>query len=154
MISFKDAPNNEKTFVEVKSANRLTEFGIRKAWFVSGKDILRSANKAVLARPRHGRVYRVKTASGRTRRHIASRPLESHANLSGRLRRSMQWKVSGMQLNFGYGIAKANAPDYAPFLENGTTRMEARPTLKNAIDENRRNIEQHLIQQVNAEFNK
>ena len=65
----------------------------------------------------------------------------------------MQWKVRGRDLDFGYGIAKANAPDYAPFVENGTTRMEPRPTLKNAIEENKRNAEQHLLFNVVKEFN-
>ena len=145
---------NEAVFLKLSRASRLTEFGIRKAWFAVGKDLIASANKAVLKRPRQGRVYIVRSPSGRRRRHRASRPGESHANLTGQLRKSIQWKVRGRDLDFGYGIAKANAPPYAQFVENGTTRMEARPTLLNAINENRRNAEQHLLNSVVQEFNK
>ena len=152
MISVNESGNNDLVFLKMSESTRLTEFGLRKAWFAVGKDLLKSANKAVLAKPRKGRLYIFRGPRGGRRRHRASRPFESHANLTGKLRKSMQWKVRGRDLDFGYGVANAKAPDYAPFVENGTTRMEPRPTLKNAIEENKRNAEQHLLNFVAKEF--
>jgi hypothetical protein len=67
---------------------------------------------------------------------VASAPGETHANLSGRLRRSIGWKVSGThEMEWGYGVVqkKDEAPYYAPYVEEGTTRMDARPSLGNAV---------------------
>ena len=152
MILISEDPRNRVAIARINRISEITEFGIRRAWFAVGKDLLDSANEAVLRRPRHGRVYFRRGPSGRRRRHVASRPLESHANLSGTLRKSMQWKVRGRDLRFGYGAATANAPEYARFVEEGTSRMVRRPTLRNSIDANRRNTEQHLVQAVFREF--
>lgn len=153
MIEFKQKRENDKVYVELKSNIKLTEFAIRRAWFKVGADMLRTANKSVLKKPRQGRLYVTRMRDGRRRRHRASKPFESHANFSGALRRSMQWKVSGTQLRFGYGIANANAPEYGTYLEFGTGKLKPRPTLQNAIEGNERNAEQHLIEEVNKEFN-
>ena len=152
MIDISQDKGNDLVFIKMSESTRLTEFGLRKAWFKIGKDLIASADKAVLERPRHGRVYIVRGPRGGRRKHRASRPFESHANLTGKLRKSIQWKVRGRDLDFGYGVANTQAPDYANFVEQGTERASPRPTLKNAIDANKRNAEQHLLESVMAEF--
>ena len=154
MIELKGSPKNEEVYIKMKTSNRITSFAIRRAWFAVGKDVLTTARKEIRKKPRHGKVYVRRTASGRKRVHVASRPYESHANFSGDLGNSMQWKVSGPDLRFGYGIAKANAPDYASDMENGTPggKIKPRPTLRNSINDNKRNAEQHLVSSVNEGF--
>ena len=120
-----------------------TQKEMRFALHTIGAKHKRNADNAILGRTekKRGRVYRVRTGAGkRTRRHRASAPGQSHANLSGRLRRSIGWKVRGSkQLEFGYGLGKEEAPDYAAFVEGGTSRMKARSSLLNAMRSERRN---------------
>lgn len=97
----------------------------------------KEANKEILRKPKGGQTYIVRGRGGRMKRHVSSAPFESHANLTGTLRRSLSWKVIGWQeAEFGYGIASNamnKAPDYAPMVELGTRFMEPRPSLRNAV---------------------
>lgn len=150
-ITFTPSKNMDRTFVKLKSSAVITERGIRKAWFKVGQDVKRRANAEILRKPKGGKTYIIRTAGGRKRRHVASKAGETHANLSGALRRSIEWRVRGDQLDFGYGVVKT-APEYASFVEEGTGRMGARPTLRNAINDTKRNAEQHLRDAVEKEF--
>lgn len=143
--------DTEKVLVKLEQANILTEKGIRRAWFAVGKDLKASANKEILRRPKGGRTYIRRDRAGRRRRHVASAPFETHANMTGALRKSIGWKVRGVQLEYGYGATKP-APSYAPFVELGTTKMEPRPSIQNSIKENRRNTERHLSDSVLREL--
>jgi hypothetical protein len=67
---------------------------------------------------------------GRRRRHQSSAPGETHADLTGNLRKSLGWKVSGKKLQIGYG---AGAPDYAE-IEFGYGKVEARPSIGNRVE--------------------
>lgn len=147
----------QKALIFASRTSQLTAFGIRKAWFDVGKDLKDEANKEMLKKPRQGRVYFIRTASGRRRRHVASRPFETHANLSGTLRRSMGWKVTGIELRFGYGLLNNDAPPYARAIEFGakfkTHRLEKRPSLLNSIKANRRNSINHIKRHVGKSLN-
>lgn len=102
------------------------------------------ANKEILRKPKAGRTYIARDRSGRKRRHKASAPGESHANLSGTLRRSLSWKVFGWEkAEFGYGVssnAQNKAPGYAGFVELGTRLMKPRPSLQNAVRATERDV--------------
>jgi HK97 gp10 family phage protein len=126
---------------------------IRQGFFKLGRDLKAEANREILKGTKTGRVYYIRTASGRKRRgrkrrgrkrrHVSSAPGETHANITGNLRRSIGWVVTGSKyLNFGYGVdPRGPAPEYGEWLEFGTTRMKARPTLQNAIAATERNAE-------------
>ncbi len=152
-ISFKIPSKSDKVFFKLTTSRVIIERGIRKAWFRVGQDLKRTANTEILRKPKSGRTYIIRTPSGRKRRHVASAPGETHANRSGRLRKAIEWRVRGDQLNFGYGIiGGSDSPEYASFVEEGTKRMAARPTLRNSIESNRRNAEQHLAKAVQEEW--
>lgn len=120
---------------KIRGAGQDTVKAVRGAMFDSGHDLIKSANTAVLREFKTGRVYKIRTKGGSRRTHRASGPGQSHANLSGMLRRSLQFQLHGTKsIEFGYGASKSNAPDYAEFLEGGTSKMAARPTLENALD--------------------
>jgi len=65
--------------------------------------------------------------------HRSSAPGEAPAVDSGELLRSIVFDVRGMEMEIG---AEAGAP-YAELLEEGTSKMKARPFLEPAIEEHR-----------------
>jgi len=153
MMDVKMQPGGDAVLLRIQNAGQITKRGIRQGFFSLGKDLKATANEDILRKPKKGHTYIVRGPSGRKRRHVASAPGESHANLSGKLRRSIGWKVSGAEnMEFGYGAGPDEAPDYADFVENGTSRMAARPSLRNAVDKNIRNAEVHFIKQIVRRF--
>lgn len=136
----------------IRNINKLSRKGLRKAWFSVGQDLKRTANEAILSKNKNGHTYIIKGPKGRKRKHRASAPYESHANMHGTLRRSIGWKVSGAELVFGYGVTRNDAPNYARWVEFGTKRMLARPSLRLAIAKTRGNTIGTLSQAVRAEF--
>ena len=128
-----------RALAKIDEHAEITERSIRYAWFELGKELKGVALAEIRSRDKRGRVYLIRGPSGRMRRHIASAPGQSHASRSGRLERSISWKIRGdNSLDFGYGVSTtaANAaPDHDIFVEFGTRNMFARPSLLNAVNQ-------------------
>ncbi len=127
MLKLQADPNNKRVFVQLNELEDRTRRGVRQFWFALGKSLIKTFNKAVLAKPRRGKVY-LRRKGGRKRRHVASLPGETPANDTGNYRKSIGYQIRGeMEMEFG------NRAEYASFLENGTKRMKPRPGLGNAV---------------------
>lgn len=92
-----------------------------------------------LSTPGTGRTYRRPGASGPSAViHVASAPGKPPAVDTGRLRASYTWRTGvdarGAFVEIGTNVL------YAPFLEFGTRRMAARPHLRPAVNELRKEI--------------
>lgn len=152
MIKVTSPRGNQKVFAELASIEEGTRKAIRQAWFALGKDLERQARAEARRRPKSGRTYVIRIR-GRIRRHRASAPGESHANITRELIDSVGWKVHGTDsMVFGYGIT-SGAPRWAPFVEMGTRNMDARPTLENAIDAIQGTAEERWQEAMFREFN-
>ena len=139
MLDIISANGNRKTFESAEQLVANTKFGIQKALYRTGKELIGSFNQQVLAKNKTGRLYIRKDSIGRRRRHIASAEGESPANRTGAYRRAVGFRVNGSdELIFG------NSAEYSGFLELGTSRMKARPGLGNSVQENERNILRNL----------
>ena len=134
------SPDSRQAVVRIKNIKKLTLAGIEHAWYTSGIGLIKATSKEILRKPKSGITYLIRNKAGRTRRHVASAPGETHADLTGALRKSLSFKVKKHQLEFGYGITKNDAPDYAN-IEFGRTGVAARPSLRNGIKDQSRNIE-------------
>lgn len=144
MITLRPGRENKKVLLRIEGLEQLTRRSIRHAWFDLGQALKKTASDNILAKPKHGRTYIIRYRSGRRRRHVASAAGESHANLTGKLRRSLGWKVQGSSsLEFGYGVTR-DTVEYAPPIENGTRRMGARPSLRIAVDQVSKNAENYF----------
>ena len=139
---------SRKVVVRVKGLKKLTQSGIDFAAYTSGKGLIKTVSKNILKKPKGGRVYIRRDRTGRRRRHIASAPGESIANRTGATRRSLSFKVNPGQLEFGYGVDKGDAPDYAKFPEFGTRNMKPRPSLQIGIKAERRNFQVNIKREV------
>ena len=147
-MSIKLDPNSRNAVARIRNLKKLTQRGIEFAGYMSGKMLVRATSEQILEKPKGGRTYVSRTRSGSRRRHVASAPGETHANFSGKLRRALDFKVTHTQLEFGYGVRRGDAPDYAGFVEFGTGRMAARPSLQNGIKSQERNIEKNFEREI------
>lgn len=156
-VTVTEGIDNPKAFLKMMGLEGATRRSIRHAWFELGKDLRAEANREILRKPKSGRVYVVRGRGGRRRRHVASAPGETHANLTGKLRRSIGWKVSGSdQMDFGYGVASTGrnaAPPYAPAIEFGRAdgSIAPRPSLQNAIRATQRRVPVEFEDQMERE---
>ncbi len=140
--------DSKRLVSKIKDFDKLTVAGIQYAAFISGKQLKTATSKEILRKPKSGRVYIRRTASGRRRRHVASAAGETHANMTGTLRRSLSFRVNTTSLEFGYGVTKGNAPNYAKFVENGTRKMGPRPSLMNGIKATRRSFQNNFEREI------
>lgn len=97
--------------------------GLQSVGFFLESDIKRSF------KPGHGRTYII-----HNKIHRASAPGEPPAVLTGRLRSSIASDLKKNSVKIGTNV------EYAKWLEFGTSRMEARPFLRPALERNRREI--------------
>ncbi len=141
---------NDRVFARIEGIEKLTKRGLRQGMFKSGQTLIGSANQEILKGSKTGRVYIRRDKTGRRRRHQTSAPGETHANLTGTLRKSLSFQLRGSsEIEFGYGVSSGkSAPEYARFVEFGTTRMKARPSLKNALNAEQGNITQHFEREI------
>lgn len=147
-MSIKIDSSSRKAVATIKNLDKLTKSGIEHAGYTSGRGLMKATSAAILEKPKGGRVYLLRTKSGRRRKHRASAAGESHANLSGTLRKTLSFKVSSTDLEFGYGVDKNDAPDYAAFLEFGTRKIKPRPSLQNGIKSQRRNMQNNFDREI------
>ena len=145
-VKFTGSRQNRKVFAVIEDLPGLTRRGLRQGMFKAGQGLIGEANREILKGSKTGIVYIRRTRAGRRRRHKSSAPGETHANLSGALRKSLSFQLRGSsEIEFGYGVSSGkDAPEYAKWVEFGTTKMKARPSLNNALDAEQGNMTQHF----------
>lgn len=143
----------------IKNANAKA---IRMAMYFIGRDLVNTSQEMIQSKNKSGRVY-LKRLGRVTRTHQASAPGEAPANFTGTLRKSLGFEVRGAdQLEFGSrnGPPAAGLSDrqavakYSKFLEEGTSKIAARPYLKPSFDKNKGNILQHFERLLEEELTK
>ena len=149
-VRFVPNRQNDRVFGRIENLQRLTRRGLRQGMFRAGQTLRAEASRAILNDPKTGIVYIRRDRSGRRRRHQSSAPGETHANLTGTLRRSLSFQLRGSsEIEFGYGVSSGrSAPDYAGFVEFGTTKMRARPSLLNTLRSQQGNLTQHFEREI------
>lgn len=151
MIKINADYNNRKILLKIKGIEKSTRQGIRQGFFEYGKDLVKTLNKNVLKKPKGGRTYLIRRGKTR-RRHIASNPGETAANISGSYRKTADFKLKGSDsMVFGAGSSKV---PYAEFLEKGTRKMKKRPGLGIAVKETERNAKNYIENQIKKYLHK
>jgi len=131
MIRVKANAKNRKTEIKISGSRSDIQRGVLDAFYEIGRMNQRFLRKSILKRNKTGRLYKF-----RGRLHRASAPGEFPANRSGKLRKSVDYKVRSNQMEFGV------SEDYGKYLEEGTKNMKprklvvetARQTQRNAVN--------------------
>lgn len=153
-LDIEGADNNRLAFESAENIAAHTRHGVEVALWRSGKDIQGEFNRQVLAKDKTGTIYIRRIKGGARRKHQASAPGETPANRTGKYRKGFSFNVDGAhQLRIGIP-AVGTGPDskYPLYLEVGTSRMEARPGLRNAIRASERDILRNLAGGIEAEL--
>ncbi len=157
-------PQNLIVKKQINGLPRETKEGIKNGFYYLGKDLVRTAQKLILKKPKTGRIYKIRQLK-RTITHQASAPGEAPANLSGKLRKSIDFLVTGgVKMEFGAleGGTGQRGVKYARPLERGTRNagvkhnvvIKPRPFLIRAIKLNYRNAQRHLDREINKALTK
>jgi HK97 gp10 family phage protein len=147
-MSLTITPSSRKAVLRIENLHKLTKSGVEHAAYTSGRGLVKTTSAQILKSPKGGKTYIRRDRAGRRRRHIASAAGQSIANQTGATRRSLSFKAGFKQIEFGYGVAKNDAPDYAQFPEFGTSKMKARPSLQNGIKSERRNFQNNFEREI------
>ncbi len=157
-VRFIAARENIEAYREIENIGGGTRRAIRQTWFRLGADLRKEAKAEILRKPKGGRTYYIRMRGGAVRRHVSSAPGETHANLTGALRRSISWKVHGTEsMEFGYGFStteRNKAPPYDAAIEFGTEdgKIKPRPSIANAIKVVEGRVEDHFQAEMAKEF--
>ena len=151
---FIKASGNRSVIGKIVGIEKLTKQGMRQAMFKSGQGLIRQASTEIIRKPKGGQTYIIRTRSGRRRRHVASAPGETHANITGETRKALSFQLHGTsQIEFGYGVSAGTKPsDWAGFLELGTKNMKPRPSVQNAIRAEQSRMVQHFEREIRKQF--
>lgn len=120
MMRVNQDPKNKKTFVDIENLTRKHKKAIRNANYDIGRESQNETRKSINNTGKTGKLYKIGN-----RVHRASSKGQAPANLSGKLKRSVDYSVRGhKQSEFGYKEL------YGKFLEDGTKNMGERPNIK------------------------
>lgn len=148
MTGFVLKASSKRVIKEIIGLDNLTKQGINQGMSDSGNALIKRASTEILRKPKSGRTYFIRNKRGRRRKHVASAPGETHANLTGATRRSLSFKLKdATSFDFGYGVSGGNvAPEYAAQLES------TRPSLQNAVKDQEQKMVQHFERQILRQF--
>lgn len=146
MIKIKTTSETEKTLKFLTEMPVEMTKAIRQAFYQSGKQLVDDLNRDMKL-PKSGKQYKVYSGikGGKLKKakiHTASAPSETPAIITGKFRKSVDFAVRGNRtLEFG---ANENAPEYAKFLEEGTSKMQAREPFKKTVLKNKEKIKANV----------
>jgi HK97 gp10 family phage protein len=148
-----DAQNHKSDAAFRKLPAHITK-GIRMGAYISGKQLVADLRKD-MSKKKSGRRYRVYSGVGgalnRPRLHKASGENETPAVITGRFRKSIDFKVLGNKtLEFGSG-ANGLAKDYAKILEVGSSKMAARKPLGRTVKKLQNQVNTNIVKEINKQ---
>lgn len=136
MFRLIEDPKNKKVLMQNAQLPKKISQAIRRGAYISGKQLVADLRQD-MSKKKSGRTYKIYTGVGgalkRPRLHKASSPSETPAVITGKFRKSIDFKVRGNRtLEFGSGN-EGLAKDYAKVLELGSSRMAARKPLGRTV---------------------
>lgn len=113
----KISPKAREVMIKIPKHLMVHQNALRLALHEIGKDVNRETQRLIRTGQRTGRIYII-----RGQRHQASAPGEPPANLTGKLAKSNEYKVSGWST-----MEVGETAPYAGYLEYGTKKGKIKP---------------------------
>jgi HK97 gp10 family phage protein len=149
MIKITESADNAKTLRFLKELPVELTKAIRLGFYNSGKLLTQDLQKD-MRQPKSGKQYKIYKNS-KPKIHTASAPSETPAVISGTFSKSVSFEVRGNRtLEFG----SKNGPEYAVFLEKGTSKMEAREPFKRTTLKNSQKIKSLIDTEIKKAIGK
>lgn len=139
MIKIVPSKNNRIAWASIRRLQTEYKTGVRLGFEQAAASHQRTIKKELNDKEaKRGRLY-LKRLEGRLVRHRASAAGQTAATFTGNYERLVGVKVNGADtMRFG------DSAVYARFLEEGTSRMEPRPSLGNTVKKEYRNTQTYL----------
>jgi len=127
---------DDSEYQEIINIDEHMEKAVKKTLHSMGRKLKGKIINDINKTPRtHGRRY----FNHYLGRHVKrSAPGNAHANESQALKKSLSWKTNGVNgLQIGYGITHwyGEAYEYAQSIEEGSSRIESRPSIEKNIED-------------------
>ena len=130
-------PKTKDVLIDISKLEGTTKKGLKNALHDIGGEVKREVKKILRTGPRTGRMYG---------KHQASAPYEPPANRTGRLMRSVKFKVRNYQ-----EMSVGEEASYAGYLEEGTRKMKKRPHLVEAVNRKAQDSANIILQNIDRE---
>jgi hypothetical protein len=167
MFSLTPKANVAHIVLNIKNLANVEKQAVRKTFYEIGKTLVKDAKDEINKQPKSGRQYKKYSgASGRLKKpkyYTASAPGEAPAVVTGKLRKSINFTVSGGdQMSFGIDLSRADA-SYAKYLEygdlgsmtgQGSKNIKPRPFLSAAYKKNQMDIQRKFENAINQAIKK
>jgi len=145
MIGIYPTHSTQKVLIKIHNLKNVPKRATRRALYEYGSILRKKLKNAIKKKGRTGRTYNI-YRRGRKTKHIASAPFETPANITGKLKKSVDFKVEGdYKMKFGYD----DSVDYGKHLEKGTKKMKPRTGLKNIIDKTQKQGRDKIREEIN-----
>ncbi len=142
MIAMRPDHRNRTVFITIDQSLPRFRNGLRGALKEIGKENSKHNKMLIKNPPKTGRIYKFQG-----RDHQASAPGQPPADRSGDLRKTSGYRVYGhSRMEFGDRMS------YGKYLEDGTSRMKARPHIKRTVREKQRDNFTTLANTVHREL--
>lgn len=129
----------KKVTVSIQNLGKNTREALAEGFEEMGANLVRTLQNNILNEPKFGREYKVKGKNGVTKLHRASAPKQTPALITGEYYEKIFYKSQGAN-----GLEFGNTAEYAEYLEEGTSKMDPRPGLGNAITSSLKNNRRYL----------
>lgn len=134
--------SSRRVVLDIIAQDRTVQRGIRQGMFKAGNLLRKTMRNEIIRGQKTGRVYRIRRGK-KIKNHRASAAGETAANLSGAYQKSIGYKLRGWEeLEFGSTV------EYAGYLEEGTSKMDARHGIGNTVQEKSGDIVSLLEQEI------
>lgn len=156
-----------KNSMRIKNLAGAEKQAIRKAFYDLGKILVADTREEINKKPKSGRRYvKYQGVKGRLKKpqyYNASAPGEAPAVVTGTLRKSINFTVSGAsEMKFGVDLSRGDA-SYGKYLEHGnllamsgqgSKNIKPRPYISAAFAKNKNNIERKFSAEIAQALNR